>query len=169
MSEEKKVTKEKEKKEIKKKEEKEESKKVVKEVEKKKKPTDKMTSKISQENIISAIEGMTVLELSELTKTLEEKFGVKSAYPSFAPSSVGGEGVEEKKEEKTIFTVVLSEIGPNKIPVIKEVRAVTNLGLKESKDLVEAAPKTVKENVSKEEAEEIKKKLDAVGAKVELK
>ena len=156
MSEEKKVTKEKEKKE-------------KKEKKKEKKVSVQKISKVSQENIISAIEGMTVLELSQLTKTLEEKFGVKAAYPSFAPSPVSGEGAEEKKEEKTIFTVVLSEIGPNKIPVIKEVRAVTNLGLKESKDLVEAAPKTVKENVSKEEAEEIKKKLEAVGAKVELK
>ena len=129
-------------------------------------------AKMGKEELVSAIAGLSVLELSELTKLLEEKFGVSAmmAVPagSAAATDVAG-AAPAAAEEKTTFTVILSDVGPNKIPVIKEVRAITNLGLKESKDLVEAAPKPIKENASKEEAEEIKKKLEAVGAKVELK
>ena len=127
---------------------------------------------MGKEELVSAIAGLSVLELSELTKLLEEKFGVSAvmAVPAGGAAATDVTGaVPAAAEEKTTFTVVLSDVGPNKIPVIKEVRAITNLGLKESKDLVEAAPKPVKENVSKDEAEEIKKKLEAVGAKVELK
>ena len=119
------------------------------------------------EEIIKSIEEMSVLELSELVKTLEDKFGVTAQAPVMAAGAVAGAVVEEE-EEKTAFTVVLKEIGANKIQVIKEVRAVTELGLKEAKDLVEAAPKAVKENIPKEEAEEIKKKIEAQGAKVEI-
>ena len=129
-------------------------------------------AKMGKEELVSAIAGLSVLELSELTKLLEEKFGVSAmmAVPAGGAAATDAAGaVPAAAEEKTTFTVILSDVGPNKIPVIKEVRAITNLGLKESKDLVEAAPKPVKENASKEEAEEIKKKLEAVGAKVELK
>ena len=129
-------------------------------------------AKMGKEELVSAIAGLSVLELSELTKLLEEKFGVSAvmAVPAGGAAVMDAAGsAPAAAEEKTTFTVILSDVGPNKIPVIKEVRAITNLGLKESKDLVEAAPKPVKENVSKEEAEEIKKKLEAVGAKVELK
>lgn len=129
-------------------------------------------AKMGKEELVSAIAGLSVLELSELTKLLEEKFGVSAmmAVPAGGAAATDAAGAAPAAaEEKTTFTVILSEVGPNKIPVIKEVRAITNLGLKESKDLVEAAPKPIKENVSKEEAEEIKKKLEAVGAKVELK
>lgn len=120
--------------------------------------------------IIEEIGSLTVLELSDLVKALEEKFGVTAAAPMamMAPFAGGG-AAAPAAEEKTTFTVVLAVAGDKKIQVIKEVRAVTNLGLKEAKDLVEGAPKPVKENVSKEEAAEIKKKLEAVGAKVELK
>ncbi|MCX5642144.1 MAG: 50S ribosomal protein L7/L12 [Candidatus Omnitrophica bacterium] len=127
---------------------------------------------MGKEELVSAIAGLSVLELSELTKLLEEKFGVSAmmAVPAGGAAAADASGsAPAAAEEKTTFTVILSDVGPNKIPVIKEVRAITNLGLKESKDLVEAAPKPVKENASKEEAEEIKKKLEAVGAKVELK
>ena len=128
--------------------------------------------KMGKEELVSAIAGLSVLELSELTKALEEKFGVSammavSAGGASASSAAGA--VPAAAEEKTSFTVILTEVGANKIPVIKEVRAITNLGLKESKDLVEGAPKPIKENVGKEEAEDIKKKLEAVGAKVEVK
>lgn len=129
-------------------------------------------TKMGKEELVSAIAGLSVLELSELTKLLEEKFGVSAvmAVPAGSAAATDAAGAAPAAaEEKTTFTVTLSDAGPNKIPVIKEVRAITNLGLKESKDLVEAVPKAVKENVSKEEAEEIKKKLEAVGAKVELK
>ena len=122
------------------------------------------------EDIIKNIEEMTVLELANLVKALEEKFGVKAQAPVAVASVAQGpqaQGAEE--EEKTAFSVVLKEAGTNKIQVIKEVRAVTDLGLKEAKDLVESAPKAVKENIPKEEAEEIKKKLEAQGAKVEIK
>ena len=126
--------------------------------------------KLGKDEIISAIAGMTVLDLSELTKALEEKFGVSAAMPVMAAGAgAAAAGAAPAAEEKTSFTVTLTEAGANKIPVIKEVRAITNLGLKESKDLVEGAPKPVKENVSKEEAADIKKKLEAVGAKVEVK
>lgn len=125
------------------------------------------------EEIISAIEQMTVLELSQLVKALEERFGVTAAAPvavAAAPGAAPGAApAAAPEEEKTEFDVVLSEVGPNKIQVIKVVRELTQLGLKEAKDLVEAAPKPVKEGVSKEEAEAAKAKLEAAGAKVEIK
>jgi len=122
------------------------------------------------EEIIKSIESMTVLELSELVKALEEKFGVKAQAPVVMAQGPMMQGAvqQEEEEEKTSFNVVLKEAGSNKIQVIKEIRAITELGLKEAKELVESAPKVVKENVSKEEAEEIKKKLEAQGAKVEI-
>jgi len=121
------------------------------------------------EEIIKSIEEMSVLELSQLVKSLEEKFGVKAQAPVVAGvMSQAQAQPQAEEEEKTSFTVVLKEIGANKIQVIKEIRAITELGLKEAKELVESAPKPVKENVSKEEAEEIKKKLEAQGAKVEI-
>ncbi len=120
--------------------------------------------------ILEKIEKMTVLELAELVKALEEKFGVSAAIPMAPAAGVAGNGAEaEKEEEKTSFNVILKEIGANKIKVIKEIRTITALGLKESKDLVEGAPNTVKENVDKKEAEEIKAKLEAVGAVAEIK
>jgi large subunit ribosomal protein L7/L12 len=111
---------------------------------------------------------MTVLELSNLVKELEEKFGVSAAAPmafAAAPGAAGGAAAEEKTE----FNVILAAAGDKKIEVIKEVRAITGLGLKEAKDLVEGAPKAVKEGIAKKDAEEMKKKLEAVGAKVEIK
>jgi large subunit ribosomal protein L7/L12 len=125
-----------------------------------------MATNISKEDLISAIESMTVLELSGLVKELETKFGVSAAAPmAFAAGPAAGAAVEEKTE----FTVMLMAAGDKKIEVIKEVRAITGLGLKEAKDLVEGAPKAVKEGVAKKDAEEMKKKLEAVGAKVEVK
>ena len=126
------------------------------------------------EEIIASIETMSVLELSDLVKALEDKFGVSSAMPAMMPGVgvvAGGAagGAAAAEEEKTSFTVILSEVGAKKINVIKEVRALTNLGLKEAKDLVEAAPKEIKTDVPKEEAEKMKKQLEEVGAKVELK
>ena len=123
------------------------------------------------EDMLVTIEQMSVLELSNLVKAVEEKFGVSSQAPVAVavPGAGAGQGAAAPQEEKTTFTVVLASSGANKIQVIKEIRTITNLGLKEAKDLVEAAPKTVKEGVSKEEAEDIKKKLEAQGAKVELK
>ena len=123
------------------------------------------------EQIVESISNLSALELSELAKKLEEKFGVEGMM---APVGVGmvapqAPAGEEKKEEKTTFDVILKSFGSNKIQVIKEVRTITNLGLKEAKDLVESLPKPVKEKVSKEEAEEIKKKLESVGAEVEIK
>lgn len=123
-------------------------------------------------DIVKAIEKITVLELSTLVKAMEEKFGVTAAVPmaqmvSVAQAAAGAP--QAAVEEKSTFTVVLAEVGANKIQVIKEIRTVTTLGLKEAKDLVDSAPKTIKENIPKEEAENIKKKLEAVGAKVELK
>lgn len=121
------------------------------------------------EEIIQNIEGMTVLELSELVKALEEKFDVKASAPmAMAMPMPGVGGGEAAVEEKTSFNVILKEAGASKIGVIKEVRAVTDLGLKEAKELVDGAPKAVKEGVSKAEAEEIKAKLEAAGATVEL-
>ncbi|MCD6134883.1 MAG: 50S ribosomal protein L7/L12 [Candidatus Omnitrophica bacterium] len=122
------------------------------------------------EEVVKTIEELSVLELSELVKMLEEKFGVKAQAMMAGPMmpQAGGAAPAEE-EEKTSFSVVLTEVGPNKIQVIKEVRAMTELGLKEAKELVESAPKPIKENVSKEEAEEAKKKLEAQGAKVEIK
>lgn len=112
--------------------------------------------------------GLTVIEAAELSKKLEEKWGVSAAAP-VAVAAAPAAGAAPAAEAKTTFDVVLKETGANKIGVIKEVRAATTLGLKEAKDLVEGAPKTVKEGATKEEAEEIKKKLEAAGAKVELK
>lgn len=125
--------------------------------------------KVEVESILTAIEQMTVLELAGLVKALEEKFGVSAAIPVAAAGAASGGEAKPAAEEKTSFTVVLAGSGDNKIQVIKEIRAITSLGLKEAKDLVEGAPKTVKEGVSKSEADEIKKKLEAAGAKVELK
>lgn len=124
---------------------------------------------ISREELISAIENMTVLDLSELVKELENRFGVSAAAPVAVAASGPAAVVAEKEEEQTEFTVVLVEAGDKKIHVIKAVRAITGLGLKEAKDLVEGAPKMVKEGVSKDEAEKIKKELEESGAKVELK
>ena len=125
------------------------------------------------EGVVKTIETLTALELSELVKGLEDRFGIKAAAPMMGgmmPMAGGaGAAAAAPAEEKTAFDVVLTEAGANKIAVIKEVRAATNLGLKEAKDLVEAAPKTVKEGINKEEAEELKKKLEAAGAKVQLK
>jgi len=121
--------------------------------------------------ILEKIEKMSVLELADLVKALEEKFGVTAAMPVAMPANAGGAAAsdEVKEEEKTDFEVVLKEVGPNKIKVIKEIRTITALGLKESKDLVDGAPNTVKEHVDKKEAEGIKEKLEAVGAVVEIK
>ncbi len=128
--------------------------------------------KLTKEDLISAIENMTVLELAELVKALEEKFGVSAQAPAVvaaagAPQAAGAEGGQQ--EEKTEFSVYITAIGDKKIQVIKEVRAVTNLGLKEAKELVESMSKPVVENVDKKTAEEIKAKLEAAGATVELK
>lgn len=121
--------------------------------------------------IVSTIEKLSLLDASRLVKALEERFGVSASAPvAVAAASVAAPGAsEEKKEEQTAFTVELTDVGSNKIGVIKAVRAVTSLGLKDAKDLVEAAPKVVKEGVSKEEAEKIKKELEAAGAKVVVK
>ncbi|MSP80568.1 MAG: 50S ribosomal protein L7/L12 [Rhodospirillales bacterium] len=117
------------------------------------------------DQIVQDLSKLTVMEAAQLSKMLEEKWGVSAAAPVAAAAAVAAAPVEEKTE----FTVVLVDGGAQKINVIKEVRAVTSLGLKEAKDLVEGAPKTVKEGLKKQEAEEIKKKLEAAGAKVELK
>ena len=119
---------------------------------------------ITNEQLIEHVSKMSVLDLANLVKELETKFGV-----SAAPVAVAGAAAGPAVEEKTEFTVVLSEKGATPINVIKEVRAITGLGLKEAKDLVEGAPKTVKEGISKDEAAELKKKLEAAGAKVEVK
>ena len=126
---------------------------------------------MSNEELLEAIKGMTVFELSELVKSLEEEFGVSAAAPvavAAAAPAAGGADSAGAAEEKTDFTVTLKEIGPNKINVIKGVREVTTLGLKEAKDLVEAAPQAVKEGVSKDEADEAKEKLEAAGAVVSI-
>ena len=125
-------------------------------------------SNITDDQGIEWLNGKTVLQLAELVKTLEGKWGV-SAAAAVAAAGPAAAGPAVAAEEKTEFTVVLLEAGANKIGAIKEVRAITGLGLKEAKDLVEAAPKNVKENVAKAEAEELKKKLEAAGAQVELK
>ena len=122
--------------------------------------------------LIESLESMTVLELNTLVKSLEEKWGVSAAAPmamGFAPGAAAGGGAAVAEEEKTEFDVVLTEAGANKIQVIKAVRELTSLGLKEAKDLVEAAPKPVKEGVSKDEANAAKAKLEEAGAKVEVK
>jgi len=124
---------------------------------------------VSKEDILESISSMTVLELSELIKEMEEKFGVSAAaaVAAAAPAASGGEAAAE--EEKNEFDVVLAELGPNKVSVIKAVRALTSLGLKEAKELVESAPATIKEAAAKAEAEDMKKKLEEAGAKIELK
>jgi len=128
-----------------------------------------MSTAISKEQVVSFIENMSVLELSQLVKDLETKFGVSAAAPMAVAAMPGAGAAAPAAEAKTEFSVVLSAAGDKKINVIKEVRAITGLGLKEAKDLVEGAPKTLKESVNKQEAEEIKKKLEAEGAKVEIK
>jgi large subunit ribosomal protein L7/L12 len=124
---------------------------------------------MTKDEIVTMIKGMTVLELSELVKALEEEFGVSAAMPMAAAAGPAGGAAAAAVEEQTEFTVILKEFGENKIAVIKAVREVTTLGLKEAKDLVEGAPKPIKEGVNKEEAATIKKKLEEAGAKVEVK
>jgi large subunit ribosomal protein L7/L12 len=130
-----------------------------------------MSEKLS--NIVESISNLTVLELSELVKQLEEKFGVQAQPMGFIPQGVAqpaaAQPAGEAQEQKTEFNVVLTNAGNNKIQVIKVVREITGLGLKEAKDFVESLPKPVKENVTKEQAEEIKKKLESAGASVEIK
>lgn len=120
------------------------------------------------QKIVDDLSSLTVLEAAELAKMLEEKWGV-SAAAAVAVAAAPGAGAAAPAEEKTEFTVVLASAGDKKIEVIKEVRAITGLGLKEAKDLVEAAPKAVKEGIGKDEAEKVKKQLEGAGAKVELK
>ena len=129
-------------------------------------PTKKM------KDIMDSIEAMTVMELADLVKVLEEKFGVQAAAPvavQAAGAAGAAAGGAAPQEEKSTFTVVIASAGANKIQVIKELRTITSLGLKEAKDLVDAAPKTIKEGATKEEAEKIKKQLETAGAKIELK
>jgi large subunit ribosomal protein L7/L12 len=128
---------------------------------------------LTQDDLLEAIDKMTVLELSEFIKRFEERYGVTAAAPAAAaaaPAAGGGGGdAPAVVEEQTEFTATLTEIGPNKIPVIKVVRELTGLGLKEAKDVVDAAPKAVKEGVTKDEAEKIKAAIEEVGGKVEIK
>ncbi len=127
-------------------------------------------AEVSQQQVVDYIKGISVLELSQLVKTLETELGVSAAAAvAVAAPAGGGGGAAAAVEEKTEFTVTLTEIGGNKINVIKVVREITALGLKEAKDLVEAAPKPIKEGIPKDEAEAIKKKFEEVGAKVEIK
>ena len=126
-------------------------------------------SNITKDQVIEWLSAQPILELAALVKDLETKWGVSAAAAVAAGPAAGGAAPAAAAEEKTEFTVVLKEAGANKIGVIKEVRAITGLGLKEAKDLVEGAPKPVKEGVNKAESEDIKKKLEAAGAKVELK
>lgn len=129
------------------------------------------SQKMSKEELIGVIKNMTVLELSELVKALEEEFGVSAAAPMAVAAVAGAPAgaAPAAEEEQTEFTVMLKEIGANKIQVIKIIREVTGLGLKESKDLVEGAPKAIKEGISKEEAASIKQKVETSGATVEIK
>jgi large subunit ribosomal protein L7/L12 len=126
---------------------------------------------VTQQQVVDYIKGISVMELSQLVKTLETELGVSAAaaMPMMAMPMAGGGGAAAAVEEQTEFTATLTEIGGNKINVIKVVREVTSLGLKEAKDLVESAPKAIKEGVTKEEAEAIKKKFEEAGAKVEIK
>ena len=126
-------------------------------------------SGITKDDVVKFIEGMTVLELSALVKELEEKFGVSAAAPMMAAIAVGGAAPAAAAEEQTEFNAILTGFGAEKIQVIKVVRAITNFGLKEAKDLVEGVPKPIKESVSKDEAADIKKKIEAVGGTVEIK
>lgn len=125
---------------------------------------------VTKEDVISFIDNMTVLEMSEFVKELEDKYGVTAAAPAMmaAPAAGGGDAAAAE-EEKTEFDVILATAGDKKIQVIKEVRGITGLGLKDAKDLVEGAPKAIKEGVKKEEAEEIKKKVEEAGGTVEIK
>ncbi|HEY3521201.1 MAG TPA: 50S ribosomal protein L7/L12 [Rhodanobacteraceae bacterium] len=124
---------------------------------------------LSNEQIIDAIASKSLVEVMELVKAMEEKFGVSAAAPVAVAAAPAAGGAAAAAEEKTEFTVVLSAIGEKKVEVIKAVRAITGLGLKEAKDLVEGAPQNVKEGVNKDEADKFKKELEAAGAKVELK
>ena len=124
---------------------------------------------VTKEDVIDFISNMSVLELSELIKEFEEKFGVSAAAPVAVAAAGGAGAADAPAEEKTEFDVILTEVGGEKIKVIKEVRAITGLGLKEAKGLVESAPAPLKEATTKEDAEEIKAKIEAVGAKVEVK
>ena len=124
---------------------------------------------ITKDQVIDFIANMSVLEMSELVKDMEEKFGVSAAAAAVATPAAVSQGGEAVAEEKTEFDVVLTSFGEKKINVIKEIRGITGLGLKEAKEAVESAPKAVKEGVSKEEAEEIKKKLEEAGASAEIK
>jgi large subunit ribosomal protein L7/L12 len=130
------------------------------------------TKTLGKDEILEAISSMTVLELSDLVKAVEEKFGVTAAAPmavAAAAPAAGGDGAAAATEEKTEFDAVLTEVGANKILVIKAVRELTGLGLKEAKDLVDAAPKAVKEGATKEEADQVKEKLAEAGATVEIR
>jgi large subunit ribosomal protein L7/L12 len=124
---------------------------------------------ITKDQVVDFIANMSVLEMSELVKEMEEKFGVSAAAAAVAAPAAGGGGTEAAAEEKTEFDVILTSFGEKKINVIKEVRSITGLGLKEAKEAVESAPKAIKEGVSKEEAEEVKKKLEEAGASAEIK
>jgi large subunit ribosomal protein L7/L12 len=126
-------------------------------------------SDITKEQVVEWLSAQTVLEVADLVKDLEEKWGVSAAAPVAVAAGPAGAAAEEAVEEKDEFDVILKAHGSNKIATIKEVRALTGLGLKEAKELVESAPKAVKEGASKDEAEEIKKKLEAAGAEVEVK
>jgi len=123
----------------------------------------------TKEDVVSFIDNMTVLEMSEFVKELEDKYGVTAAAPAVAVAAPAAGGGDSAAEEKTEFDVVLTAAGDKKIQVIKEVRTITGLGLKDAKDLVESAPKPIKEGVKKEEAEEIKKKVEEAGGTVEVK
>jgi large subunit ribosomal protein L7/L12 len=123
----------------------------------------------TKEDVVSFIDSMTVLEMSEFVKELEDKYGVTAAAPAAVAAAPAAGGGEAAAEEKTEFDVVLTAAGDKKIQVIKEVRTITGLGLKDAKDLVESAPKAIKEGVKKEEAEEIKGKIEAAGGTVEVK
>ena len=126
-------------------------------------------AKVEKDQLIDAICNLTLLEAADIVKALEEKLGVSAAAPVAVAAAAGPAAAAAPVEEKTEFTVELTNAGPNKIQVIKVVRAVTNLGLKEAKDLVEAAPAAVKENITKDEAEKVKKELEEQGATVTLK
>ena len=128
-----------------------------------------MAEAVTQQQVVEYIKGISVLELSQLVKTLESELGVSAAAPMMMGGGGGAAAAAAPVEEKTEFTVTLTEVGGNKINVIKAVREVTSLGLKEAKDLVDGAPKTVKEGVNKDEAAAIKKKFEEAGAKVEIK
>jgi large subunit ribosomal protein L7/L12 len=127
------------------------------------------TKKTKKEAALEAIESMSVLELSELVKDLEEKFGVSAQMPTVQATAAAPAAAAPAEEEKTEFDLILTAVGEKKIQVIKEVRAITGLGLKESKDFCESAPKPIKTGLPKEEAEKLKEKLEAIGAKVEIK